>query len=58
MSRVVRDNRIIINAVMDTVKALNHIGVNVVSRVEEREDRIDVVVTIPVNRAPDGVKAD
>ena len=58
VSRVVRDNRIIINAVMDTVKALNHIGVNVVSRVEEREDRIDVVVTIPVNRAPDGGTAE
>ena len=49
VSRVVRDNRIIINAVMDTVKELNHIGVPVKSRVEECGDHIDVVVTIPVN---------
>ena len=51
MSRVVRDNRIIINAVMDTVKELNHIGVPDRSRVEECEDHIDVVVTIPVKQA-------
>ena len=49
VSRSVRDNRIIINAVMDTVRELNHIGVNVKSRVEEREDHIDVVVTIPIS---------
>ena len=49
VSRVVRDNRIIINAVMDTVRELNHIGVNVSSRVEECGDHIDVVVTIPVS---------
>ena len=49
VSRVVRDNRIIINAVMDTVKELNRIGVNVKSRVEECGDHIDVVVTIPVS---------
>ena len=47
----VRDNRIIINAVMDTVRELNHIGVAVKSRVEECEDHIDVVVTIPVRQA-------
>ena len=51
VSRVVRDNRIIINAVMDTVKELKRIGVNVASRVEECGDHIDVVVTIPVNAA-------
>ena len=49
VSRSVRDNRIVINAVMDTVRELNHIGVNVRSRVEEREDHIDVVVTIPIS---------
>lgn len=54
VSRYVRDNRIIINAVMDTVKELNHIGVNVKSRVEEREDHIDVVVTIPVRHESEG----
>ena len=48
VSRKVRDNRIIINAVLDTVKELNHIGVRVRSRVEEAEDHIDVVVTIPL----------
>lgn len=48
VSRYVRDNRIIINAVMDTVRELNHIGVSVKSRIEESEDHIDVVVTIPV----------
>ena len=52
VSRYVRDNRIIINAVMDTVKELNHIGVNVQSRVEECADHIDVVVTIPVRPEP------
>ena len=48
VSRHVRDNRIIINAVTDTVRELNRIGVSVQSRVEEHEDHIDVVVTIPV----------
>ena len=47
VSRIVRDNRIIINAVLDTVRELSRIGVQVKSRVEEREDHIDVVVTIP-----------
>ena len=44
---IVRDNRIIINAVLDTVKSLRRIGVQVNSRVEPREDHIDVIVTIP-----------
>lgn len=52
VSRVVRDNRIIINAVMDTVRELEHIGVRLTSRVEECGDHIDVVVTIPVTDAP------
>lgn len=51
VTRVVRDNRIIINAVMDTVKELQQIGVNVTGRVDECEDRIDVVVTIPIHHA-------
>ena len=55
VSRVVRDNRIIINAVMDTVRELTRIGVQVLSRVEEREDHIDVVVTIPVHPSPTGI---
>lgn len=51
VTRVVRDNRIIINAVMDTVRELQQIGVNVNGRVDECEDHIDVVVTIPIRRA-------
>ena len=47
VSRVVRDNRIIINAVNDTVRQLQNIGVSVTSRLVEAEDHIDVVVTIP-----------
>ncbi|MGX8705948.1 MAG: ParB/RepB/Spo0J family partition protein [bacterium] len=54
VSPVVRDNRIIINAINDTVRELNHIGVAVESRVEEHEDHIDVVVTIPVKHGPLG----
>ena len=46
VSRVVRDNRIFINAVLDTVKELNRIGVRAASRVEERDGAIDVIVTI------------
>lgn len=41
-----RDNRIVINAVLDTVRELNRIGVSADSRVEERADSIDVIVTI------------
>ena len=48
VSRSVRDNRIIINAVMDTVRQLKRIGVKLQSRVDEAPDHIDVVVTIPV----------
>ena len=48
VSRVIRDNRIIINAVLDTVKELNRIGVHVESRVEERADGVEVIVRIPV----------
>ena len=51
VSPVVRDNRIIINAITDTVRELNRIGVAVNSRVEERDDHIDVVVTIPIQKA-------
>ncbi len=47
VSRVVRDNRIIINALLDTVRELKRIGVPVKSRVEEKPDGIDVIVTIP-----------
>lgn len=41
-----RDNRIVINAVLDTVKELNRIGVRADSRVEEHTGSVDVIVTI------------
>ena len=47
ISPVIRDNRIIINAVLDTVKELNRIGVHVESRVEERNGGVEVIVRIP-----------
>lgn len=51
VSRIVRDNRIIINAVLDTVRELSRIGVQVKSRVEEKEDHIEVIVSIPARCA-------
>lgn len=56
VSRVVRDNRIVINAVLDTVRELNRIGVQAAGRVEEREDAVDVIVTIPIARKPKSVE--
>ena len=52
ISPVVRDHRIIINAVMDTVRELKRIGIHLKSRVDEQEDHIDVVVTIPLGVPP------
>ncbi|MBQ8110208.1 MAG: ParB/RepB/Spo0J family partition protein [Clostridia bacterium] len=46
VSHVLRDNRIVINALMDTVRQLSRIGVPVKSRVEEGSDYIDVIVRI------------
>lgn len=51
VSRVIRDNRIIINAVLDTVKELNRIGVRAESRVEEHADNLEVIVRIPIHHA-------
>lgn len=48
---VVRDSRVVINALLDTVKKLQTIGINVCSRIEERGNEIDVTVTI--RRSPD-----
>lgn len=50
VSHVVRDNRIVINALLDTVRELSRIGVPVKSRVEEREDHVEVIVSIPAVR--------
>ena len=44
---ILRDNRIVVNALMDTVRQLKAIGVPVESRVEEGEDCVRVIVTIP-----------
>ena len=47
VSPLVRDNRIVINAVLDTVRELSRIGVPVKSRIEEQADHVDVIVSIP-----------
>lgn len=44
---ILRDNRIVINALMDTVRQLRGIGVNVTSRVEVVDGRVSVIVTFP-----------
>lgn len=53
MSPLVRDNRIVINALMDTVRQLSKIGVPVESRVEEGADYIDVIVRISTKAGRD-----
>lgn len=47
VSAALRDNRMIVNALLDTVRQLTRIGVPVQSRVEEGEGCIRVIVTIP-----------
>ena len=42
-----RDNRMIVNAVLNTVRRLKHIGMAVQSHVEEGDDCVRVIVTIP-----------
>ena len=53
-SKLAGDNRLVINALMDTVRQLTRIGVPVRSRVEEAGDHIDVIVTIPAGRPAPG----
>ncbi len=43
----VRDSRVVVNAVLDTVRRLGRIGVPVRSRVEQGEGFVNVIVTIP-----------
>ena len=43
----IRDSRMIVNAVLDTVRQLSRIGVPVQSQVEQGDDCIRVIVTIP-----------
>lgn len=46
-SPILRDNRIVVNALMDTVRQLKRIGVPVATAVEEGVDCVRVIVTIP-----------
>ena len=41
------DQRLSVNAVLDTVKALNNAGVPATSRVEQREDCIEITIVLP-----------
>lgn len=44
--RLIRDNRLIINALNDTVRQLKRIGIHASSRVEAHEDSYDVIITV------------
>jgi len=46
ISGLVRDNRIVVNAVLDAVRELKRIGVRADSRVEEADGSVQVIVTI------------
>ena len=50
ISPVVRDHRVILNAVMEPVRELTRIGIPLKSRVDEHADRIEVVITLPLRR--------
>lgn len=43
---LIRDNRLVINALRDTVRSLKRIGVPVSSRVETHDDLCEIIVTI------------
>ncbi len=45
----VRDSRVVVNALLDTVRRLSRIGVPVRSRVEQGEGFVNVIVTIPAS---------
>ena len=44
--RLIRDNRLVINALNDTVRQLKRIGVHASSRVEAHGDSYDVIITV------------
>ena len=46
----IRDKRLVVNAFRDTLRRLEHIGVQFSSRVEEREDAYDIIVTVQKHR--------
>lgn len=50
-SMLMRDSRLVINALKDTVRQLKRIGVPASSRVEAHEDHYDIIVTIRTPQA-------
>lgn len=54
VSHILRDNRILVNAVLDTVRELNRIGVQADSRVEEQPGAVQVIVTIHTPQRENG----
>ena len=46
IARFIRDNRLVLNAINDTVRQLKRIGVRLQSRVESREGEYDVIITV------------
>ena len=55
VTAAVRDTRVVVNALLDTVKRLCRIGLPVLSRVEEADGCVNVIVTIPAARPADSV---
>lgn len=51
----IRDSRMVVNALMDTVRRLTRIGVAVQSRVEERDGCVSVIVTIPAGQLKNSI---
>ena len=49
IARLIRDNRLVLNAINDTVRQLRHIGVRLQSRIEPREGEYDVIITVRTN---------
>ena len=56
IKRVFRDGRMFVNAVLNTVRELNALGVPAASKVTRLPGRIEITVTLPesVNTAPEG----
>lgn len=48
---IIRDNRLVINALRDTVRQLKRIGVPASSRVETHDDHYDIIITIRTPQA-------
>ena len=51
VSAALRDSRMVVNALLDTVRQLTRIGVPVQSKVEEGEGCVRVIVTIPAAKS-------